>query len=110
MISYLRASQRGFREMRGTAIDGLATGECAARGSRYGASVVRKGVVKVVAVNDVHITDEGVPNVDALPEAEASTEPGAKRFAKTQREPANTEAAAKPEASAEKADARGAID
>lgn len=70
--------------MDAAAIHSLATGESAARSSRDGMRVVSVRVIKIVGrVNDVHVADECIPNIDPLPEPVAAAEPWVERFAKT---------------------------
>src|SRR5271169_490945 len=113
VICYLRASQRCFIDMSSAAINSLAAGERAARGSGYGVSVVRIGVVKIcIGVENVDVVDVGVVYVDPVNVTVAPVIPGVERFAKAQGEPADAEADSKPkaEASAEETDERRAID
>jgi hypothetical protein len=95
----------------GAAIDGLATGEAASGSSRHRMGVMCVSVVKIVGVvNDIDVANERIANVDALSEPVPATEPRMERFAKTQREPADSETYSEPEASAEKTNERRTID
>ena len=111
VICYLRAAQRSFADMSGAAIHSLATGEAAARSSRYCVSVVRVRVVKIVGgVDDIHVANESVANVYPLREPVSAMEPRDEGFTKTQREPADAETSTKSEASAKETNKRRTID
>ena len=94
--------------MSGSAVDGLAVHEGVAIRDGYGIHVagVHKIDVTNVGVEHVPVADERVAHIDSFNEFMTATEPGKERFAKAEREPADSET--KP--TAEKADKRGAID
>src|SRR5277367_2574658 len=99
--------------MRRSASNGLPARERGARSSRYSVRVMRVSVVVVVCVaNDVGIVNHRIANVDPVPIPVSRVVPRMERFAKAQREPADTEpyAESKSDASAEEADERRTID
>jgi hypothetical protein len=98
--------------MRRSAINGLPARERGARSSRYSVCVMRVSVVGVCVANDVGIVNHCIANVDPVPIPVSRVVPRMVRFAKPQREPANSDAYSKsePKASAEKADERRTID
>jgi len=96
-VGHLRAPEGARREPRGSAVDGLAIHEGIAICHRYGIHVARVHEIDVanVRVEDVSIADKRVPFIDSFNELVTAAEPGEKRFAKAQREPAYPSAVAK---------------
>src|SRR5882762_571619 len=88
-VGHLRAPEGARREPRGSAVDGLAIHEGIAICHRYEIDVAN------VRVEDVSIADKRVPFIDSFNELVTAAEPGEKRFAKAQREPAYPSAVAK---------------
>ena len=88
----MRASQRSCREACGSAIDGLAVREGIAIRHGHCIHVTRMYVIEVASagVENAPIADERIVDVDPLDELVAAMEPRKERFAKAQREPANS--------------------
>src|SRR6202007_2431271 len=73
-VGYMRAFQRSFRHMESASIDGLAVSEGFAGSAGDGARIMCIYKVKVVdvgVVDDVHVADKRVTDVDPLTESEA---------------------------------------
>lgn len=71
--------------MHGSTVDGLAVDEIVARGGCHGVWIVRIDEIKVVdirRVDEIHVVDRGIPNVDVIDESPAATEIGKERFPK----------------------------
>ena len=78
--------------MSGTAINALAVDKRVARGSGHRVRVMRVGEIEVVdvrRVDDIHVVDSGVPDVDIRDEVPAATESGKEGFPESEREPAD---------------------
>src|SRR5713101_1525538 len=97
-VGHLRALESGRSEMDPATVDGLAVHENLAVNCSPGADVMR--------VHEIDVANERVEYIDDVDEIMAATEPGKKRFAEAQREPADSET--KP--AAEEANKSGAID
>ncbi len=91
-----------------TPIDRLSVHEGIARGNRNGIHVMSIDKINVanVRVEDVHVVDECVVNIDDGDKAGAGKEPREERLPKAQREPAHAKASPKTPASAKEAHKR----
>ena len=107
-IGHSRASQRSCCEVRGSAVDGLAVHEGIAIRHGHCIHVARMDVIDVASagVENATVADERVVDVDPLDELVAAAKPRKERFAKAQREPANS----KPETAAKEAHKSWPID
>src|SRR5258708_31915519 len=109
-VGHLRGPQRGCREVRGSAVDGLAVHEGIAIGHGDGVDVVRVHEIDIanVGVEDIRVADERVAHVDLRDELTTAVEPREEGFAKAQRKPtdppAKTKAGTKTKAASQQTD------
>ena len=82
-VGHLRASQRSRRQVRGSAVDGLAACKSIATRRGHGMHVVRIHKIDVanVGVENISVADESIPFVDPLKELVTAVEPRKERFA-----------------------------
>src|SRR6266481_5784430 len=95
-VGHLRGSQGSCRQVRGSAVDGLAACKSIATRRGHGIHVVRVHEINVanVRVEDISVADKSIAFVDPLKELVAAVEPRKERFAEAKREPADAEAKA----------------
>src|SRR6266478_597645 len=95
-VGHLRGSQGSRRQVRGSAVDGLAACKSIATRRGHGIHVVRVHEINVanVRVEDISVADKSIAFVDPLKELVAAVEPRKERFAEAKREPADAEAKA----------------